>query len=76
MARNFAQESEFGLGILPDPFGEPIAEGAVGPAAIPGLTDADAIKAGAGSDGLSYSTLGAQLREIYAKGDGNFGTSS
>lgn len=72
MARNFASESEFGLPVLPDPFGEPIAEGATGAAAITGLTDAEAIKAGAGADGLSYSTLGAAgaLREIYASGDG------
>lgn len=74
MARNFAAESEFGLGEMPDPFGEPIASGATGAGLITAITDADAIKAGAGTDGLSYSDIGlvGQLRQIYAQGDGTF----
>lgn len=75
MARNFATESEFGLPVLPDPFGNAIPEGATGAAAITAITDADAIKAGAGSDGLAYTDIGlvGALREIYAHGDGSFG---
>ena len=74
MPRDLRSESEFGLPTLPDPFGEPIAEDAVGAAAIPGFTDSDAIKAGAGgTDALNNLTLGAELREIYARGEGTFG---
>lgn len=72
MPRNLRTESEFGLPRLPDPFGNPIAEGATGIAAITGMTDADAIKAG-GND-LSLHTVGHQLREIYATADDQFGT--
>jgi hypothetical protein len=78
MPRNIASESEFGLpSPMPDPFGNPIAEDAVGAAKITGLTDADAVKAGAGGDGSdlgSMSTMGAALRAIYATPDDTFGT--
>lgn len=75
MARNYAEESEFGLGVLPNTSGAPIAEGVHG---IPALTDADAIAAGAvgqeaGPVG-SVQQLGHELREIYATPD-TFGTS-
>ena len=70
MARNFADETEFGLGLLPDPFGETIAEGSTGIAAITGLTDADAIKAGAGG----VNSVGAELRVVYATPDDKFAT--
>lgn len=75
MARNFKTESEFGLPVLPDPEGNPIPEGATGLAAIPGLTDGDAIKAGAGGTDATPGlfTLGAELREIYSKDPGTLG---
>jgi hypothetical protein len=72
MARDFLNETEFGLPVLTDPFGNPIAEGTSGAGAtITGLTDADAIKNGAGStDGNHLFVMGAELREIYATGEG------
>jgi len=74
MARDFRTESEFGLPVLPDPFGVPIPDDAVGAKRITGLTDAEAIKAGAGAeDGNQLFTNGAQLREIYAQGEGTLG---
>ena len=74
MARNLKTESEFGLPILPDPFGNPIAADATGAAAIPGFTDADAIKDG--DQSLSLYATGHSLREIYALPAGDFGERS
>lgn len=73
MARDMRNESEFGLPILPDPFGEEIPEGASGVAAIPGLSDADAIKAGAVGAEEPLRSMGSELREIYARGEGPIG---
>ena len=71
MPRNWKAESEFGLGEMPDPFGNPIRSDAQGHELITGFSDSDAIRSGATSDGLSYSTLGQTLREIYALGEGD-----
>lgn len=74
MARNLKAESEFGLPVLPRPDGSDVPVGATGPEAITALTDADAIKADADT-GTLY-TLGAELRKIYAVGEGELGPGS
>jgi hypothetical protein len=70
MPRNLKNETEFGLpSPMPDPEGNAIPEGAFGPGVtITGLTDAEAIKTGGDADSLS--TVGTELRKIYATGDG------
>ena len=76
MARDFRSETEFGLPVLPSPSGEPVPEGASGPAAITAFTDADSIKAGAAgqeSGPISAAQLSHEARAIYAMGDGFLG---
>lgn len=71
MARDMRGETEYGLPVLPDAKGNEIADGAKSPETITGLTDAQAIKDGAGGSlGNNLFTLGAELREIYAEGEG------
>jgi hypothetical protein len=68
MARNLKGETEFGLPILPL---LPDLDG--NPSHIPALSDQDAVDAGAvGANSPLYS-MGEELREIYALGDGPFG---
>lgn len=79
MVRDMRGESEFGLPVLPSPDGKPIPEGAQGIAAIPALTDAQAIADGAvgqeaGPVG-SIQQLGHELRAIYAKDPDRVGPS-
>lgn len=68
MARNMRGESEFGLPIMSDPYGNPIPEGASGRAAITAAaTDATAIKNGAkGVDATILGDIAQELREVYA----------
>jgi hypothetical protein len=73
MARDLRNETEYGLPLLPDPFGAPIVEGATGVAAITGLSDADATKAGAVGAEEQLRSMGSELREIYATGEGPLG---
>lgn len=72
MSRNMRTESEFGLPAMP----RYLPDGTVGPSSGPGiaaLADADAIAEGAAGAGAGtgvLTSMGDELRAVYARGDG------